>query len=88
MAENEITLEPCPVCGGRVEIDDPEAHLRNVGFCIECDPCNLFMWSFGGDTPTTLAARWNSYKTDHFGAAQSALRRNDTRTCAGGGPFG
>ena len=52
-------LKPCPICGAKVEIDDPEAHLRNVGYHITCNPCYLQFWAFAGEKPVSLVARWN-----------------------------
>lgn len=53
-----VNLKPCPCCGQPAQIDDPEAHRRACGFRVECEPCNLSMWSFRGETPDQLAARW------------------------------
>lgn len=53
-------LKPCPFCGHRVQIDDPEAFQRRRGFCVECGECNLQMWSWQAETPRQLAERWNA----------------------------
>lgn len=53
-------LAPCPFCGGQVEIDDPDAHTREMGYCIECEPCYLRMWAFASEKPPALACRWNA----------------------------
>lgn len=54
------TLAPCPHCGGPAFYDgDMDAPERGVGFCIQCQPCNLSLWSFHGDSLSDVAARWN-----------------------------
>src|SRR5438128_851945 len=53
-------LLPCPFCGGKVGFDDPDAWRRGVGFCVQCPKCNLSLWSFQGQTPAAVAARWNT----------------------------
>ena len=55
-----LVMLPCPCCGGEVQVDDPEAHERRVGYRIECEPCYLSMWAFAGENPESLVKRWNS----------------------------
>jgi hypothetical protein len=53
---------PCPCCGGRVDFGggDPwEDWARDCGFCVQCPPCNLSLWSFKGESPDAVVARWN-----------------------------
>jgi len=54
-----LSLSPCPFCGRPVEIDDPDAHKRGVGYAVECEPCYLRMWAFRDEKPASLARRWN-----------------------------
>jgi hypothetical protein len=54
-----LVLQPCPFCGAPVRFDDIEAHLRGVGYRIECEPCYLSMWAFKFEKPDSLAKRWN-----------------------------
>ena len=58
-------LRPCPFCGHKVEMDDdPDAWERGCGYAINCEKCNVSMWSFREnekqcERPSALAARWN-----------------------------
>lgn len=59
-----LHLQPCPFCGGPVEMIDPEAWTRGVVYGIQCDTCYVSMnaWKlrYGSiEGPESLASRWN-----------------------------
>jgi len=59
MTENE-RIKPCPWCGFRPALEDPEAWRGKAVFCIECERCNVSMWSWAGEKSNDLIKRWNT----------------------------